>query len=117
MTQSCQCSFDLECLRQLAHGDDGLLQNLLKTLQEDLECEIRAINQDAVNPDEKKISASLHRLKGIACLIDAGPLAQAALALSEQHGKDRARHVHLLWVMANLGDDIERARSATGSDL
>lgn len=74
-------SFDIETLRNMTQANDAILQKMLLELYRNLETEGEMLHQIATDKDWEGLKASLHRLKGIACLIDAVPLARACASL------------------------------------
>lgn len=74
-------SFDIQSLRQMTRANDEQMQLLLLELWKNLEQEWTVLQPAVSAQDWKALSASLHRLKGAACLIDAVPLAKACASL------------------------------------
>jgi len=74
-------SFDIQSLRQMTRANDEQMQLLLLELWKNLEQEWTVLQPAVSAQDWKALSASLHRLKGAACLIDAVPLAKACAGL------------------------------------
>ncbi|RMQ40012.1 Sensory box histidine kinase/response regulator [Pseudomonas cichorii] len=74
-------TFDIGTLRRMTQANEQQMQRLLGELWKNLRHE-RELLQPAIGAcDWKALSASLHRLKGAACLVDAVPLAKACAAL------------------------------------
>lgn len=74
-------SFDIDTLRQMTQANDVQLQHLLLELWKNLREESERLHPSVTELDWTALSASLHRLKGVACLIDAVPLAKACALL------------------------------------
>ena len=74
-------SFDIETLRRMTSANTGQMQRLLNELWKNLLEEREVMRPAVMDQDCKVLSASLHRLKGAACLINAVPLAKACAAL------------------------------------
>ncbi len=74
-------SFNIETLRNMTQTNDAILQKMLFELCRNLETEREELLQIKRNRNWEGLKASLHRLKGIACLIDAVSLAQACANL------------------------------------
>ncbi len=74
-------SFDLQALRKMIQADGPILQSMLRELASNLEHEHRLLGTAMADHDRTQLRASLHRLKGICCLVDALPLAKACIAL------------------------------------
>lgn len=86
-------SFDIQTLRTMTQANEPVLQRMLRELWSNLAAE-RVVLQAALAPlDASQLVASVHRLKGICCLVDALPLAKACLALE---GSARERDASLL---------------------
>ncbi|WP_371919527.1 ATP-binding protein [Pseudomonas sp. SDI] len=82
-------SFKMQTLRQMTQANDAILLRMLLELCKNLDEERSLLDAAVAGPDLKALGASLHRLKGVACLIDAEPLARASVAL-EQASRDSA---------------------------
>ena len=74
-------SFDIDTLRQLTQANEAQMQHLLSELWKNLREESEILQPSVSALDWPVLSASLHRLKGVACLIDAVPLAKACASL------------------------------------
>ncbi|MDB6142591.1 MAG: sensory box histidine kinase/response regulator [Pseudomonas sp.] len=74
-------SFDIQVLRTMTQANETQMQRLLSELWKNLLQESQAMEPAVVTHDWKALSASLHRLKGAASLIDAVPLAKACASL------------------------------------
>lgn len=74
-------SFDINTLRQMTQANDLQMQRLLTELWKNLREESETLQPYVSAMDWPGLSASLHRLKGVACLIDAVPLAKACASM------------------------------------
>ena len=74
-------SFDMQTLRQMTQANPPVLQQMLRELHKNLDQEHVALTAAIETHAREPIRASLHRLKGAACLIDAVPLARACTEL------------------------------------
>ncbi|WP_213875083.1 response regulator [Pseudomonas sp. dw_358] len=83
-------SLDRNRLRQFSRGDARLLRRLEEELVADLRREWRCL-QSLAEEDQTALSGSCHRLKGIASLVDAMPLARACA----QPGMDQVPRMRL----------------------
>ncbi|WP_460422053.1 transporter substrate-binding domain-containing protein [Pseudomonas sp. ZL2] len=84
-------SFRMQTLQKMTQANTAVLQRMLEELLKNL-CEESALLASAVEAqDWERIGVALHRLKGVACLIDALPLAQACAQLeSARQGRSTA---------------------------
>lgn len=84
-------SFRMQTLQTMTQANTAVLQRMLEELLKNL-CEESALLASAVEAqDWERIGVALHRLKGVACLIDALPLAQACAQLeSARQGRSTA---------------------------
>lgn len=89
-------SFSIETLRTMTQADGPVLQQMLQELARSLEQEQSVMTAGMADHDQARLVASLHRLKGICCLVDALPLAKACVALEgcirEQRNAEIERH-------------------------
>lgn len=74
-------SFDVETLRAMTQADEAVLRRMLLELWNNLAQEREGLESAVAEVDWSVLAASLHRLKGICCLIDALPLAKACVEL------------------------------------
>lgn len=74
-------SFDIQTLRKMTQANEAQMQRLLSELWKNLRQEWEVLQPAVSALDWTALSASLHRLKGVACLIDAVPLAKACASL------------------------------------
>ncbi|WP_408733449.1 ATP-binding protein [Pseudomonas sp. LS1212] len=83
-----QHSFDRQTLQEMTRASTPALQRMLVELHKNLDQERGALTTAVAQLAWESINASLHRLKGVACLIDAIPLARACAdldAFSREH--------------------------------
>lgn len=73
--------FDINTLYRMTQANEEQLQRMLAALKENLLDEQRGIDVAVSAQDWKALAAGVHRLKGVACLIDAVPLAKACSQL------------------------------------
>lgn len=73
--------FDVQALHHMTQANEAQIQKMLAELWKNLRQERQVLEPAIVARDWKTLSASLHRLKGVACLIDAVPLAKACAQL------------------------------------
>lgn len=102
-------SFDIQTLRTMTQADEQVLQRMLHELLRNLVEERQALAAALAELDWWRLSGTLHRLKGVCCLIDALPLAKACL---EFEGLVKARQEQALgkqWMI--LQEVIERLRA------
>ncbi|KJK05203.1 transporter substrate-binding domain-containing protein [Pseudomonas tussilaginis] len=107
------CSFRIQTLQQMTQANPQVMQRMLEELQKNLGEEQLLLAQAVSDQALDAIRASLHRIEGVACLIDALPLAQACAALSRACRERGADAVSAAWpaleqVMLQLKADIER---------
>jgi two-component system sensor histidine kinase EvgS len=70
-------AFDMATLQRLTQANAPMMQRMLDELASNLLTEARALDQARQNQDWQHLDEIIHRLKGIASLIDAMPLARA----------------------------------------
>lgn len=73
--------FDVQVLHRMTQANEAQIQKMLEELWRNLRQERELLEPAIAARDWKTLSASLHRLKGVACLIDAAPLARACAQL------------------------------------
>lgn len=87
--------FDIRTLHRMTQANEEQLQRMLLALKDNLVDEHQTIAAAVIAQDWKALAASMHRLKGVACLIDAVPLAKACSRLDssviEQSGDSLAQ--------------------------
>ncbi|WP_296257615.1 MULTISPECIES: transporter substrate-binding domain-containing protein [unclassified Pseudomonas] len=76
--------FDIQALYRMTQANEAQIQNMLAELWKNLHQERQLLESAIAKHDCKTVSASLHRLKGVACLIDAVPLARACAQLDSE---------------------------------
>ena len=98
-------AFDLQALRKMTQADGPILQSMLQELANNLEHEHRLLGSAMAERDLAQLRASLHRLKGICCLVDALPLAKACIALetSAREHRDDELAQHWQTLSATMG--------------
>ncbi|MDD0976976.1 ATP-binding protein [Pseudomonas fontis] len=74
-------SFRMQTLRKMTQANDAILLRMLEELLKNLDEEQELLGTAVAGHDSATLGASLHRLKGVACLIDAEPLAHGIAAL------------------------------------
>lgn len=105
-------TFDIRTLQRMTQANEEQIQRLLGELWKNLRHE-REVMQPAVGAhDWKTLSASLHRLKGAACLVDAVPLAKACASLDASVKSESGSTLNERWPVLdasieNLRADIE----------
>ncbi len=77
-----QRQFDIQVLLQVTQADKLQIQRMLAELRKNLWQERDVLEPAIVDRNWTALGASVHRLKGVACLIDAVPLAKACAQLS-----------------------------------
>ncbi|MGR2709938.1 hybrid sensor histidine kinase/response regulator [Pseudomonas sp. IB20] len=91
-------SFSIQTLRAMTQADGPVLQRMLQELARSLEQEHNVMAAAMTEHDLARLSASLHRLKGICCLVDALPLAKACVALEACIRDPRNAQINVHWV-------------------
>jgi two-component system sensor histidine kinase EvgS len=87
-----QGPFDIHALHRMTQANEVQIQRMLAELWKNLRQEREALGPAITERNWKALGASVHRLKGVACLIDALPLAKACAQLSgDVHEQDVAR--------------------------
>ncbi|WP_233281687.1 ATP-binding protein [Pseudomonas tructae] len=76
-----QHSFRIQTLQKMTQANTAMLQRMLDELLKNLKEESTLLADAVAGQAWERVGASLHRLKGVACLIDAVPLAQACAQL------------------------------------
>ncbi|MDU1662250.1 MAG: Hpt domain-containing protein, partial [Stenotrophomonas maltophilia] len=90
-------AFDLQALRKMTQADGPILQSMLQELANNLEHEHHLLGHAMAEHDLAQLRASLHRLKGICCLVDALPLAKACIALESSAREYREDELAQRW--------------------
>jgi two-component system sensor histidine kinase EvgS len=104
-----ESSFDPGTLRRMTQANEEQMQRLLNELDKNLLEERDVIRAAVERQDLRMLEASLHRLNGAACLINAAPLARACAQLN---GRLRSQGPHDLgahWPELELSIDRLRA--------
>ena len=70
-------AFDMQTLHRLTRADAAMMQRMLQELSRNLLAESQTLEPAVHAHDWQLVTQVLHRLKGIACLINALPLARA----------------------------------------
>ncbi len=91
-------SFSIQTLRTMTQADGPVLQRMLQELARSLEQEHNLMASAMADHDQVRLAASLHRLKGICCLVDALPLAKACVALEGCIREQRNAEIELHWL-------------------
>lgn len=91
-------SFSIETLRTMTQADGPVLLRMLEELARSLEQEHNLMVAAMTDHDQARLAASLHRLKGICCLVDALPLAKACVALEGCLREQRNAEVEMHWL-------------------
>lgn len=105
-------SFDIQTLRTMTQADEQVLERMLQELLRNLAQERQALETALQEQDPGRLGATLHRLKGVCCLIDALPLARACIELEAQVKAGQLSQAPwpvLLEAIDNLRGDIQAA--------
>lgn len=107
-----ESNFDINTLRRMTQANDEQIQRLLAELWKNLLHEHSVLEHAAMTQDWEILAASLHRLKGAACLIDAVPLAKACASLDDCVSREGADDLVERWrvleiAIGNLKIEIE----------
>lgn len=94
-------TFNIQTLQAMTQADGPVLQRMLEELAKSLEHEHDGIKTALACQDFPGVMASLHRLKGICCLVDALPLAKACVGLEGCLREQRIDEVEALWRVLN----------------
>jgi two-component system sensor histidine kinase EvgS len=105
-------SFDIQTLRNMTQANDSQIHLLLVELEKNLQQEARILRSAVSEHDWIALGASLHRIKGVACLVDAVPLAKACAGLSasvrEQSSSLLPEQWHVMeQAIEQLGRDVQ----------
>ncbi len=90
-------SFDLQTLRSMTQADAAVLQHMLLELWKNLRDERRELQTLVDQDDWDGVAAGVHRLKGIACLVDAIALAQACVDMDRCVKLRRTERLRAHW--------------------
>lgn len=106
-------AFDMDTLRRMTQADAEVMRRMLEELQRNIAQELEGLASAVSKADWPALRAALHRLKGVACLIDAAPMAKACAALDVSAREQRAQALEDEWAalharLDELAEDIER---------
>jgi len=107
-------SFRIQTLQQMTQANGPMMRRMLEELHKNLGEEQALLGEAVEHQAGESIRGSLHRLEGVACLIDAVPLAQACSRLKRATGEQPGSAMADAWgvleqVMVVLKADIEGA--------
>ncbi|TFF05931.1 transporter substrate-binding domain-containing protein [Pseudomonas sp. BCA14] len=107
-----QRSFDICTLRTMTQANGAVLHSMLRELAKSLDREHEVLGLALAEQDMARLSASLHRLKGICSLVDALPLARACMALESCARESRGHGLEAPWstlsqAMMTLSRDLQ----------
>lgn len=105
-------TFDIQTLHRMTQANEQQMQRLLAELWKNLLHEHSLLESAVHAQDWQGLGASLHRLKGAACLVDALPLAKACAALDESVLREASAQLRERWpvleaAIDSLRQDIE----------
>ncbi|MNE13699.1 Virulence sensor protein BvgS precursor [compost metagenome] len=115
------CSFRIEALQQMTQANNAVMLRMLEELQKNLQDEQGQLAEAVAHLDWERIRASLHRLEGVACLVDALGLARACSDLGmARHGQQPETTQQawstlqrvLLQLQGDVGAELFRIRPA-----
>lgn len=92
-----EADFDIRTLYRMTQANEEQLQRMLAALKENLLDEQRGIDVAVIAQDWKALAAGVHRLKGVACLIDAVPLAKACSQLDSSVRQQNSESLVQAW--------------------
>jgi two-component system sensor histidine kinase EvgS len=107
--------FDIHVLHHMTQANELQIQRMLAELWKNLRQEQSTLAPAIGERNWKSIGASLHRLKGVACLIDAVALAKACAQLSTDVQEEAVSSVDESWRL--LGFAIDELVEAIESHL
>lgn len=81
--------FDIQVLHHMTQANEQQIQRMLMELEKNLAQELALLQPAVADRDWKTLGESVHRLKGVACLIDAVPLAKACAEL-DRHARNQS---------------------------
>lgn len=115
-------SFRMQTLQQMTQANDLVMRRMLDELHKNLGEEQSLLGDAVSNQALDAVRASLHRLEGVACLIDALPLAQACSALTRACRDPASNAIQPAWgaldlVMLQLKVDIDRELQKMPSEI
>jgi two-component system sensor histidine kinase EvgS len=92
-----QRAFDIQVLHHMTQANEVQIQRMLAELWNNLRQERDLLVPAVAGQDWTALSASLHRLKGVACLIDAVPLAKACARMDSEVRDQRTASIEASW--------------------
>ncbi len=106
------CSFRIEALQQMTQANNAVMLRMLEELRKNLRDEQGHLSEAVAALEWERIRASLHRLEGVACLIDALALARACAELGQATHGQQAEATQQAWstlerVLQQLQVDVE----------
>jgi len=106
------CSFRIEALQQMTQANNAVMLRMLEELRKNLRDEQGHLSEAVAELEWERIRASLHRLEGVACLIDALALARACAELGQATHGQQAEATQQAWstlerVLQQLQVDVE----------
>ena len=106
-------AFDMETLRRMTQANPEVMHRMLAELQKNLAEETQTLESAVASLDWPPLRSSLHRLKGVACLIDAVSMAKACADLDSLARAQRSIELEGQWTclkgcLAELSRDIEQ---------
>ncbi|MDN7139512.1 transporter substrate-binding domain-containing protein [Pseudomonas sp. JQ170] len=106
------CSFRIEALQQMTQANNAVMLRMLEELRKNLRDEQGHLREAVADLEWERIRASLHRLEGVACLIDALALARACAELGQATHGQQAEATQQAWstlerVLQQLQVDVE----------
>lgn len=115
-------SFRMQTLQQMTQANEPVMRRMLEELHKNLGEEQVLLGDALSNQALEVVRASLHRLEGVACLIDALPLAQACSAMTRACRDPATNAIQPAWValervMLQLKVDIDRKLQKVPSNL
>jgi two-component system sensor histidine kinase EvgS len=96
-----QRAFDIQVLHHMTQANEVQIQRMLAELWKNLRQEHDLLVPAVATYDWKALSISLHRLKGVACLIDAVPLAKACAQMDSEVREQRSARIEASWQVLN----------------
>lgn len=105
-------SFKMQTLQQMTQANESVMRRMLEELHKNLGEEQVLLGDALSNQALDAVRASLHRLEGVACLIDALPLTQACSAMTRACHDPATNEMQPAWaglerVMLQLKVDID----------
>jgi len=94
--------FDIQTLYRMTQANEEQVQRMLAALRDNLLDEHRGLAAAVGAQDWKSLAASIHRLKGVACLIDAVPLAKACSQLDSSVRQQDSESLAQAWAQLDV---------------